>query len=287
MSVYLGDDGCVQICRTGEPVGFALEADDVDIAAKRMSVEFGGPPPFVTGDQVEVIRTDGDFDLQLLAGVDDCNFTRFIHIDQVGGIRFYDTFADAIQGGKAGALDLVQPTEDQEIFMKVVNLEYQQLAQMREWEITTTRETVDTSVLGEEYRSFYDQGMISGQGSIGAIWDYKRSMCDKINLDSQAELAQYFAQLIIRFKEGAKFKGHFYIYKGAAEAVWYEADCIVTNVAMSFAPGVVINSTIQFITTGMVQLKQGALPSYLLQEDTGLFDLEEGSGSVELEADLD
>ena len=158
---------------------------------------------------------------------------------------------------------------------------------MREWEITTTRETVDTSVLGDEYRSFYDQGMISGQGSIGAIWDYKRSICDSVNPDSQAELAQYFSQLVIRFKEGAKFKGHFYIYTGAVEAVWYEADCIVTNVAMSFAPGVVINSTIQFVTTGMVQLKQGTLPAYLLQEDAGLFDLEEGSGSIELEVDLE
>ena len=33
---------------------------------------------------------------------------------------------------------------------------------------------------------------------------------------------------------------------------------------MNFSPGVVINSTIQFITTGQMQLKQGELPSYLL-----------------------
>ena len=56
---------------------------------------------------------------------------------------------------------------------------------------------------------------------------------------------------------------------------------------MSFAPGAVINSTIQFITTGMIQTKQGALASYLLQEDRGELDLEEGLGAIELEADLD
>ena len=35
---------------------------------------------------------------------------------------------------------------------------------MRSWEITTQRDTVDTTILGEEYKEYYDQGLVSGQG---------------------------------------------------------------------------------------------------------------------------
>ena len=290
MSVYLGEQGTVQIRRTGEPVGFLLEPADVDVNAKRMSVEFGGPCPFITGDQIEVVRTDGNYDLQLLQGLTEYNFTRFIHVDQAGGIRYYNTFAEAIQGGKQNALPLVEPTENQEIVAKVENIDYRCLAQMRSWEITTQRETVDTTILGTEFRSSYDQGLISGQGSINAIWDYEYTQCQDLPFVQDSELAQYYAQLVIRFKEGSKFKGHFFIYAGETEALWYECDCIVTSVGMNFSPGAVIDSQIQFVTTDVIQLKQGQLPSYLTQEvdlPDNLLDLEQGPGSLELETDLD
>ena len=54
-------------------------------------------------------------------------------------------------------------------------------------------------------------------------------------------------------------------------------------VGMGFSTGVVINSAIQFVTTGQVQLKQGALPSYLLLEDDGEILLETPPGAIELE----
>ena len=290
MSVYLGEQGTVQIRRTGEPVGFLLEPADIDVDAKRMSVEYGGPCPFITGDQVDVVRVDGNYDLQLLAGVTDYSFTRFVHVDQAGGIRYYDTFAEAIQGGKKNALPLVEPTENQELLAKVENIDYRCLAQMRSWEITTQRETVDVTLLGAEFRSNYDQGLISGQGIINAIWDYEYTRCQDLAFIQDAELAQYFAQLVIRFKEGSKFKAHFFIYAGETEALWYECDCIVTSVGMNFSPGTVIDSQIQFVTTDVIQLKQGQLPSYLTQEvdvPNNLLDLEQGPGSLELETDLD
>ena len=290
MSVYLGEQGTVQIRRTGEPVGFLLEPADVDVNAKRMSVEFGGPCPFITGDQVEV-QLVGAGELQLIADVTGENdVTRWIHIDQAGGIRFYNSYALAVSGGKTNALDLVQPTGNQDVTMDVVNVDYSCLAQMRTWEITTQRETVDTTLLGAEFRSSYDQGLISGQGSINAIWDYEYTTCEDLGFVQDAELAQYFSQLVIRFKEGSKFKGHFFIYAGETEALWYECDCIVTSVGMNFSPGTVIDSQIQFVTTDVIQLKQGQLPSYLTQEidlPNNLLDLEQGPGSLELETDLE
>ena len=286
MSVYLGETGTVEIKRTGEPVGFTLDPADVDVTARRMSAEWGGPCPFITGDQVE-IKTVDESTFELIKGVIDFDVTRWVHLDQVGGIRFYDNYQDAVNGGKTNSLELVEPASSLEVTMDVVNAKYANVAQMRSWEITTSRETVDLTLLGDEFRSSYDQGLISGQGQITALWDYEWTACVDDKVCDDAEFAHYFSQLVIRFKEGCKFLGRFVLYQGEEESVWYESDCLVTNVGLNFSPGVVIESTIQFVTTGVIQIKQGSLPGYLQQEDEGLFSLEEPPGSIELEVDLD
>ena len=287
MSAYLGDRGTVELRRTGEPVLFDLGIDDVNVTASRMSVESGGMSPFVTGDRVEVTRIDGTADLELLAGKTGRNFTRYIHVDGAGGIRFYDDYADALDGAFSTANALALPTTAQNISIDIVNADYNCIAQMRQWELTTTRETVDVTLLGEEFRSSFDQGLISGQGQIGAIWEYQQEQCDPMTDSDDSEVAHYFSQLVIRFKEGAKFKGRFFLLVGQTVAVWYEADCIVTNVGMSFAPSTVIDSTIQFVTTGQIALRQGIPPGYITQEDSGLISLETPSGSLELETGIE
>jgi len=292
MSVYLGNAGSIEIRRQGEPIQVTLQADDVNADQRRFSVDFdptyddSRPSPLITGDQVEFSSTDGETDLELVDGVTDTDVTRWVHVDQTGGIRLFTSYAAAVTGGRDNAVELVTPTADQEITVDVVNANYNCVAQMRSWEITTQRETVDLSILGEEYRQFYDQGMISGQGSINAIWDYKYTPCIDQFVDD-AELANYFSQLVIRFREGSKFKGAFTVYCNDNEAVWYECDCICTSVGMNFSPGQVIDSTIQFITTGQVWLKQGEPPSFLLLDtDTRARDeilLEQQPGAIELE----
>ena len=288
MSVYLGNSGGVEIRRTGEPYGCVLQASDVNVDERRFSIDFDPdfsgprPSPLITGDEVQITTENGTTDLELVSGSNDPSITRWIHVDEVGGIRLYDSYAQAVDGKKANAIELVDPSADQDVVIDVVNIKYNCVAQMRSWELTTQRETVDTSILGEEYRQFYDQGMISGQGTINAIWDYKFTPCTD-DFDDEAELANYFSQLVIRFREGSKFKGVFTIHCGESDSVWYECDCICTSVGMNFSPGQVIDSTIQFITTGQVWLRQGALPSYLLQEDSDEILLETAPGSIELE----
>lgn len=290
MSVYLGTSGCVHIRRQGEPYGCILQADDVDVDLRRFSIDFdpdyadARPSPLITGDQVEFkakVETDN---LELVSGVTDNDVTRWVHVDMTGGIRLYTSYQDAVNGGKDNAVELVTPSGDQNIVVDVVNVNEESIAQMRNWEITTQRERVDTSILGEEFRAFYDQGMVSGQGSINAIWDYKYTPCaDTFNADS--ELANYFSQLVIRFREGSRFKGIFLIHSDPDEAVWYECDCICSSVGLSFSPSEVINSSIQFVTTGQIWLKQGQPPAYLLL-DQGAADeilLETGPGAIELE----
>ena len=294
MSVYLGETGCVHVRRVGEPYRCVLEKDNVSETSKRFSFDWDGdgtvanrPSPIITGDRLNIRRPVSTDNLVLVDGVISNGVTRWAHVDQTGGIRLYSSYREAITGGSDNALALDQHTADQEVIVDVENIQYESVAQMQSWEITTQRETVDTTILGEEFRAFYDQGLISGQGSINALWDYRFTECvDSFNYES--ELANYFSRLVIRFREGAKFQGLFIIHSNAAESVWYEADCICTNVGMTFAVGAPVTSTIQFVTTGQIALKQGEPPSYLLLEDKtraagDQILLETASGSMSLE----
>jgi len=290
MSVYLGSEGGVEIQRQGESIKVQLVAADVNTEARRFGLDFDPdfagtrPSPFFTGDQVQFSSADGTTDLTLVSGMTDTNVTRWVNIDQMGGIRLYESYEEAVNGGIENALELVEPSVDQDIVVDLANVNFNCVAQMRSYELTTTRETVDMSILGEEYKQFYDQGLISGQGSISAIWDFQHVACNDDH-PADSEVANYFSQLVIRFSEGARFRGMFLVYKSLTDAVWYEADCICTNVGMSFAPGQVIDSTIQFITTGQIWLRQGEPPSFLLQEqgvDSEIL-LEEPPGAIELE----
>ena len=294
MSVYLGNAGGVELLRRGEPISCKLEKDDVNVAERRFSVDFdpdyddSRPSPFITGDQVQITRTGGG-DLQLVSGRNDPSVTRWVYVDQTGGIRLYNSYQRAVNGGSVNAEELIEPTVDQSITMDVVNVSYNCLALIRSWELTTQRETVATDILGEEYRQLYDQGLISGQGTINAIWDYRFEECED-DFRSTAELANYFSHLVIRFREGSRFVGRFLVLNNGPDSVWYDAECICTSVGMNFASDKVLASTIQFVTTGQIVLKQGQPPGYILLENSTRADgdgdeilLETGSGSLELE----
>jgi len=289
MSVYLGDSGGVAIRRQGEPVEATLTTDDVSVEFRRLSFDWAPgssgttPNVLITGDQVEFASVDGS-NFELISGLTAPDVTRWVHVDQTGGIRLYDEFTKAINGGSEFAEVLVAPTSDIDLTVDVVNVAYECLAQMRDWEITTQRETVSTDILGEEFRQFYDQGLISGQGRINAIWDYRFTPCVD-SFGEGGELANYFAQLVIRFREGSRFLGMFTIYNDNKEAVWYECDCICTSVGMNFAAGQVIDSTIEFITTGQIRLLRGQPPAYLLLQSGGDILLEQPPGAIELEFD--
>ena len=81
------------------------------------------------------------------------------------------------------------------------------------------------------------------------------------------------------------FFGRFYIYtpggadlRSSETSVWYEADCIVTNVSVNVTADEAIESSIDFVTTGKFKLLMGGLPSYVLTEEPAKLLQEDGSG---------
>ena len=181
MTVYLGSHGAIELQRTsGDPVFAELAPDDVSVDARRFSFsdrEIYGE--FINGDQVDIDRVGDDGkpngkNLDLIAGHDFPDWRGFIYVNPLGGMRLYDRFEDAITGTVDNAVELVKPSEKQRLKLKTRNSNFSHLARVRQYELTTERDTVDITHLGEQFRQRYEAGLISGQGSIDCFWIFKQ-----------------------------------------------------------------------------------------------------------------
>lgn len=276
MGIYLGDSGHVEIQRSSIEgiLRGSLDAADVNEARRRFSFDFTGNA-LITGDKVE-IRTEDGSHLQLVAGHNFPDWVGYIHVDDAGGISLYTTFADSLEGDKNRALSLTSPISPQSIRVTSDFSRYHCLAGVQSYQLTTNRETIDTTSLGEEFRSLYTRGVISGQGTLSCLWSYKAARCGQ---SKDLEFPHYLAQLCILVQQGADFLGRFYLDASTNDAhLWYEAACVVTNVATSLSPSQTISSTIEFVTTGPVRLRMGTPAAYLLLESGDLLLQESGEG---------
>ena len=284
MSVYLGEQGSVQIRRFGlAAIATMLDPDDVTVVDRRFSADFPSSA-IVTGARLEIYTQDKS-NLQLVKGHDFPDGYWYCHVDDTGGIRLYDNFEDAVNGGKLKALELIQPAVAQPIYIHTRDEDFNGTAQVRDWNLTTNREAVDLTVLGNEHRDQYANGLISGQGEMNCLWEFRYGECTEPD-NRGCELPHYYAQLLLRLKQGSNFDAKFYVYGGNEDntvpAVWYEAICVVTNVSFAFAPGQPITTVIQFVTSGPVTLHTGYREDFVTQEDLGKI-LQENSGRIALE----
>ena len=284
MSIYMGEQGSLLIKRasdTDDMLRSDLDPDDVNVIRRRFSFDFP-PEALITGDRIEIYTADGST-LELVDGHVEPDGQWFCNIDDAGGVRLYDSFKDAINGGITQALQLVVPSVTKQILVRTRNAQFRCQAQMREWEITTDRAQVDTTVLGEEFVSQYTRGLVSGQGTTTCLWDFRHQVCDPKSDGYNTEKPHYLCELLLRLKQGAVFQGQFFVYRGDT-SVWYQADCVVTNAALSFEPGAVVESRVEFVTTGAIELHTGELDGFLLQEDTGVV-LQESDEGILLDND--
>jgi len=290
MAFYTGEAGCIELKRTGgrgigpcndpdtqihlNAIRVHLDEGDVNVERRRFSVRENIEGVFMSGDQVDIETVDGS-NLILVEGHNYNDWRGFINVDMVGGLKLYKTFDDAISGETSKALPLVATDETQELRISTRSDSFTPLGNITSFEFTTDRQTIDTTILGQEFVSRYEAGLISGQGVINCLWEDKANICEETGLPDTSgyEFPYYLAQLCIRLKEGADFFGRFFIYKNdtltspVESSVWYEAECIVTQVSTSVEPGQLITSTINFVTTGKFRLMSGTPPYYLLQED--------------------
>ena len=293
MTVFLGSSGRVEIERkaSGQALFTTVNATDVNDAVNRFSIDFGHEQ-IITGDRIE-IRTVGANEGETITWINDPSvddsFTRYAHVDEAGGIRLYNTFSEALEGARQGAIQLQTPPVPQETKVSIKeNSSPNCLAQIREYQITTNRETIDTTHLGEQYVKQYESGLIQGQGSLECFWTQPSpGGCDFDAEEEAKEFASYLARLCIRLVHGAAFHGYFYVYaddSSVTRSVWYESpSCVITNVAVTVSPSRTIDTRIDFVTNGPITLREGYLPSYLeLEQSADNVGLEQG-GAIKLD----
>ena len=280
MSIYFGSTGFIELKRDAlnSDIASSLNPADVNTTKKRFSVE-NVVGSLITGDQIEIDTVDKS-NLELLSGHNFPDLRKYIHIDDVGGIKLYDTFAAALAGEVADALTLTAPSSTKDILIRTRNTRFRPLAKITEFEITTTRDTVDVTNLGEEFRRQYENGLISGQGTIQTIWQHRNFQNDTTEFSSP-EFPVYLSQLLVRMQQGADFEGRFYVYYDPTQStnsVWYQSMCVVTNVAVSVPASGLVEARIEFVTNGEIRLHNGVPPSFLLQESTDKILQEDGDG---------
>ena len=280
MAIYFGSTGFIELKRDAlnSQIGTSLNPADVNTTKKRFSVEnINGS--LITGDQVEIETVDGS-NLELLDSHSFPDLRKYIHIDDMGGIKLYNTFGAALAGEVSDALTLTVPSSTKDVLIRTRNTRFRPLAKVTEFEITTTRDTVDVSNLGEEFRRQYENGLISGQVSFQTIWQHRNFQNDTPDF-VEPEFAVYLSQLLVRMQQGADFEGRFYIYNDPSQStnsVWYQSMCVVTNVAINVPASGLIEARIEFITNGEIRLHNGVPPAFLLQENTDKILQEDGDG---------
>jgi hypothetical protein len=279
MTVYLGTFGQVELKRQfdGSQLKTVVTSSDVDVTEKRIGLDFEHGQ-LLTGDEIEIT---GTVNLTFIDSYTKKKAKKFVHVDELGGVRLFDTFAHAMGGVKANAVALAAPSSSISVDIVVSNTDYRILGRVQSYELNTTRETVDTTTLSDEFRSQISTVM-SGSGRMSCEWEYTG--------DTANELPMYLFELAHRTKVGSNFSGQFYIKKsgynpsGVAarndDEVWWNVEGIITAAAIQFSPDSTVQITADFITTGEIQLRMKLeTPDALLQEDSGDIRLDQDSGA--------
>ena len=278
MSIYLGGFGKVMLQRkTAQGDLFAtINVDDVNTSKKRFS--FDEADELITGDQIEISTTNGT-DLLFIAaaswagGSRESSFTAFVHKDDLGGIRLFSTFANAVNGGSTNALTLTAISSAIPVKVSVQNAIYRMLGQVSSYELNTDVESVDITALSDYHRERYSS-LISGNGRITCAWDYEDS-----EGSGTYDPPHYLLELVTRTKVGSEFGAQLYlktsgynpsgISSNLDDELWYEINAVVTQSAVSFNVGQPVDMTINFVTTGGVDLKINSdAANKILQEDS-------------------
>ena len=279
MAVYLGTFGQVTLQRKSDEGALfsTINPSDINVTEKRFSFDFD-QGFLVTGDQIEITSTNG----AVLAWVSTAGWTNgvkqssgkwFVNVDELGGIRLYASFANAVNGGSVNAIALESIVSDVPIEVAIANSAKRILGAITSYELNTQREAIDVTALSDQFRSQWSS-LMSGSGRISCQWDYK-DCCG----GGQYETAQYLLQLALRTEVGSEFGAELYlktdqynpsgVLAQADDQIWYEVQGIITASAVQFAPGTIVEMTADFITTGPIRLKvKTQSDNLILQENT-------------------
>ena len=273
MTFFLGTKGNVRLRRGNDTavgrLAASIDPEDVNTGVNRFSFD-GATDNLLTGDRVDIATSDD-------RGIDfvpashwstnntEDDISAFVNIDQADGVRLYPTFADAVNDTTANQISLEAFAGDPlDVTVTVRDLAYNILGNVTRYEFQNNREQIETTSLSDKYKQQYSAGILSGSGRIDCAFDYTSS--------ATQETPKLLLQLIQRLDLGCAFDLALYLTDQSVdlsvENIFYMLTAVVTNAGVTVEAGEIINCSIDFVTTGKVQLILDRPSRYLLKEDT-------------------
>jgi hypothetical protein len=271
VTYFLGTLGNVRLGR-GNEVTLRAEIKDADVTPVLNRVGFDGSiENLLTGDRI-TISTDDPRGLLFFTvgswvdgeGVEQRSFNAFINVNAAGGLRFFPTFADAINNNRSAEFTVKSFAGDPIVVtITVRDITPNVLGCVSNYEFNTDRESLDTTTLSDKFKRMYSAGLISGAGSIDCSFSYETS--------GIRETPLLMLQLINRVDIGSQFDCLLSITDSENDPnvadIYYEFEAMVTRSGIQVAAGDVITCRIDFVTTGEIRLLVGRPSGYILKED--------------------
>lgn len=286
MTFFVGHTGFVRLRRKSSEeaeLKFSADAGEVNTVLNRLYFD-GSEENLLTGDQL-FISTDDARGLAFFSpsawptSLQVQKFIRaYINVNAVGGLRFFNTFADAVNNNRdaeiALAADFDAPIDTNIV---VRDSRYNTLGSVVSYEINTDRAAIETTSLSDKFRQQYSAGLISGNGSIECLFSYETV------LDEEAPL--FLLQTIQRLEVGSELnmllslsptdESRSALFAASSNEVFYELQAVITRAGVTVAADRLISCSIDFLTTGEFRVKVGVPSEYILKEDADLIELEE------------
>jgi hypothetical protein len=290
MTVFAGHYGSIEFKRVGSNALLSLQIEPADISFSRKRFSLGEPGgrdlafgTITTGDRVRITTRDArGLPFRFYTNVTNTTYIDnpgasvgplefFANVDAMGAIRMYRTFTDAINNpGErylAVPLNKNQGEEVWDVQVALLPGAFNTLGEVQGFTISTDRETIDTTALGEKFRGF-SASAITGNGSVDCLFDLKTVASEEIPLA--------LAELIQKVEVGSKFEGKFYILEPGPpqppgyesfEGVYYQLNGVLSKSAFTVRADQIAECSFDFITAGEFKLRTGDVPVDLTTED--------------------
>ena len=272
MTFYLGNYGNIRLRRGTDPVlgsiSSDVEPDDISLVLNRVGFE-NASENLLTGDRVDLTTTDSRGLVFIPASNWSINqiqdtFSCFVHVNEVGGLRLFPTFGDAVNNTRSNEITL-QSFSGSPLNVKLTirDIKYSLLGCVSQFEFNASRDAIDVTSLSDKYKRQYDAGLLSGSGRIECAFNYETTGVEEAPL--------LLLQIIQRLDIGCAFDLALYLTDKAVDPtlqnLFYLLTAVPTNTGISLRSGDIITCTIDFVTTGTTRLIFGVPSDYLLKED--------------------
>lgn len=263
MTLFLGHNGSVRLRRDGKIIlNSFIAPDDINVNLNRLGFD-GSLENILTGDRV-VITTDDPrglicFNANVWSSAQvENSISAYVNVNAAGGLRFFATFAAAVNNTRANEYALTAFANDPlPIQVSIKDSNYNILGSVKGYTINTDREAIETTALSDKFRQQYSAGLISGSGSIDCLFSATTT--------GVVETPLLMLQLIQRVEIGSSFDCALFL--SDENNIFYELTALVTRSGVEVRDDALISCSIDFVTTGDIRLLVGFPSGYVLQEN--------------------